>query len=503
MFRVTSISVILFVTTLLNIFTTFASLQRRKTSSGWYFALGMLGVTFWTMAACLDYAAITIPDKILFAKFETIGYNSGLAFFAMFGLSYAGYDNWLEKPWLKGLLILVPLSNIMLAWTNDLTGWLWSGYRLNGSGFNTLIFEHGSGFLWTLISAYSLVLVIFTSLWQAARSSSDLTRRQARTLALALLISVASNLVYLLIDEASDGIDWTSVTFSISGLIFLFALYGTRLLDLAPIARNTMIEQMSDGILVLDDNDRLVDTNRQANEIFKITKYDLGRPIQEILPDWPEILELVLPRSTNKSTQLIIRHADGSVVFDTHLTLLEGKPGRTLGKLIALRNITDHYQTERALAERAKEFKCIYDLAILVETPRISFDEILNGRVSLISRAMQYPSLACARIVLQDCIYSTENFRETEQPITQDLTVGEEKVGAVQVGYLEQTGISGTLSFSEEEKSLLLILAERLGKVILRNRLEKAAKASTLERLAVQAWASIVCVPGHSCLAGP
>jgi diguanylate cyclase (GGDEF)-like protein/PAS domain S-box-containing protein len=135
-------------------------------------------------------------------------------------------------------------------------------------------------------------------------------------------------------------------------------------------------------------------------------------------------------------------------------------------------------QMNQALSAHVKELRCIYDLSLLVETPNISLDEILDGSLRLLTLAMQYPHQAWARLSLEDRSYTTDNYRDTARKLSQDITFEGRKIGALEVGYLEDTGEMGAAFFLDEEKSLLLILAERLGKIIRRKQTEAALKES-------------------------
>jgi hypothetical protein len=236
---------------------------------GYYFALGMLGTTLWTLAAGLDYAAVPIDLKVLFAKLEYTGYNIGFVFFACFALCYAGYERWLTSIWTKTFFSVIVISNILLAWTNELHGWLWSGFTRSNVGENTVIFEHGPGYIFAVITGYLMILVIIVPLWQATRKGSDLSRRQARLLFAASLITVLANLLYLFGAPALRGVDWTPISFSVSVIFFLLALYGTRLLDIAPIARDQLVSSLNDGMLVLDMENRIIDINSSCSQIGK------------------------------------------------------------------------------------------------------------------------------------------------------------------------------------------------------------------------------------------
>ncbi len=138
--------------------TTIISWQRKNSKGGNYFSFGMIAITLSTIAIGLDYAAIPLDLKIFFAKLENTGYNGALALFALFCLSYAGFDDWLKKSWVKSLFWLIPLSSILMAWTNDFHNLLWTDFTVTGLGQNAVIFHHGPGFLWTSITGYIIDL---------------------------------------------------------------------------------------------------------------------------------------------------------------------------------------------------------------------------------------------------------------------------------------------------------------------------------------------------------
>lgn len=352
MFQLTNnLSAILLITTLLNSFTTYISWQRRKNKGGLYIALAMLGIAFWTLSAGVNYAAVPIPLKVFFAKLEYSFYTTTFTFLAMFALAYAGYDDWLKKKPVKAFFWVIPISNILLAWTNDWHGLLWKSFTRSEFGNNTIIFGHGTGYYWSTITAFLLILIIILSLWQAAQTDEELSRKQARLLFIASPLAVVSNVIYLLGSQRLKGVDWAPIICSVMCIIFILVLYGTRLLDLVPIARYTMIEQMSDGVLVLDENNRMVDFNLAAEEIFEINQNHLGKQIKVVMERWPEIIDLFSYES-NKSSQVTIIHDDKTKVFDTHLTIFTDNLGNQYGKLIMFSDVTKHHQTEQTLEQR-------------------------------------------------------------------------------------------------------------------------------------------------------
>jgi PAS domain S-box-containing protein len=360
MFKLTGISIIIFIATSLNIFTAYTSWQRRKTKGGIYFALAMLSLTLWTLAAGLDYAAISIPAKVFFAQLEYLGYHSALVLLAMYTISYAGHDNWLKSTWVKAFLIIIPASNILLAWTNSLHKLLWTGFVPNELGNNVVIFEHGPAFIWTTVTGYMMIGLLAMNILQVALTGAGKSRGQARILFFALLIPVVSNLLYQFDVFNQPGVDWSSITFSITGLLFLTALYGSRFMEIVPTARNAMIEQMDDAVLVLDDHGRLVDFNPAAQVILGIGRDDLWNPFQATaLARLPEVCALLTDEAEKVSQEINI----GGKAFDIHLTSLEDQSGRMYAQLVVMRDISKRKRVEEALRESEKRFRQVAENA--------------------------------------------------------------------------------------------------------------------------------------------
>jgi len=140
------------------------------------------------------------------------------------------------------------------------------------------------------------------------------------------------------------------------------------------------------------------------------------------------------------------------------------------------------------LNERVKELNCLYSTSNLIEKQDISIEEILQGTVELIPPAWQYPKITCARAVLGDLKFKTNNFQETIWKQASDIIVHGDPVGRLEVYYLEEKPERNGGPFLAEERSLINAVAERLGKIIERRRAEekiqklnRSLKAKTME----------------------
>ena len=347
MFKFTVIAATLLITASLNIISTTISWSRAKSRIGLYFAIGMTGVTFWTLASGLDYAAVPIPLKIYFAKWEYVFYHITLVFFLMFIMSFAGYKTLLKNKLVITVLWVIPTINILLAWTNDWTGWLWVGFVESNFGNNTIIFEHGFAFLWVTATGYMLLASIIAASWIAMRRSFGFARRQGQVLFYGSLLPLIGNLIYLFQPPAFDGVDWSSIFISGSSVLFLWAFYGTNLINVIPIAREKLMDRSGDGMIVLDSRNYIIDINESAAKLLNLTVASLlGKKLADYLPDAKFLSREALEEEL--STELEIE-APTPRFFDVLVTpLFEGQK-TIIGSLVVLRDITKRRQNELRL----------------------------------------------------------------------------------------------------------------------------------------------------------
>jgi PAS domain S-box-containing protein len=201
---------------------------------------------------------------------------------------------------------------------------------------------------------------------------------------------------------------------------------------------------------------------------------DLIRAVRE--RDWPtECIVLTGHASQKTAIEALNLGAYGYVQ----------KPHDPEQLMMLIRGAFDKRRAEEMLRERTvelgqrlKELHCLYDISNLIQRPGISLEEILRQSVLLIPPAWQHSRTACARIALGDREFQTPNFAETPWRQVSDIVVHGERGGVVEVCYLEEKPASDEGPFSKEERNLIDAIAERLGRIAERKRVEEALQRS-------------------------
>ncbi len=130
----------------------------------------------------------------------------------------------------------------------------------------------------------------------------------------------------------------------------------------------------------------------------------------------------------------------------------------------------DHNETlsnqMHVLDKRVRELRCMYRISDLAALPGISLNAMIQGIVDLMPSSWQYPEITCARIIYGDCEYKTNHFRTTDWSLKSDIVAGNDKIGAVEVYYLDKMPEIDEGPFLEEERTLIEAVAKRLGETI-------------------------------------
>jgi len=174
-------------------------------------------------------------------------------------------------------------------------------------------------------------------------------RGQALALLLGLITPWIGNLLYVADLGPIPHLDLTPFAFIISVLIFARALLGFRLLDLVPVARSAVMDSIGDGVLVLDEQNRVVDLNRAAGQLLGITPADaIGQPAGLVLHAHLALAEQY-QAVTEAQAEIVLGAGGAPRNFELHIAPLRDGTGHFAGRLITLHDITERKQADAAI----------------------------------------------------------------------------------------------------------------------------------------------------------
>jgi hypothetical protein len=123
-------------------------------------------------------------------------------------------------------------------------------------------------------------------------------------------------------------------------------------------------------------------------------------------------------------------------------------------------------QVSHRLRERIKELNCLYDISRFGVNTDFSLDAILQAVIDFIPPAFQYPEITCARIIFDRYEFTTKNFKDTRWKLAREITLNNERIGSLEVCYLEEKPALDEGPFLKEEKNLIAAISENIAKII-------------------------------------
>lgn len=340
-------------------------LARRKSTPGTFaLILLMCAVSEWAFTSGMEAASVGMARKIIWSKLEYLGAVSAPTLFMVFTLEYNQIKRFLTRGYLLSYSI-VPLVAFVMALTNEWHALIWNSFTPGPSGTNTFIYGHGAGYYILIAYDYAVVLIgvwVMLRTWLQARQPD---RRQSGFILLSSILPILTGLFYTLGLNFFPGLDLTPISFLVTGLILALGVIQFRLFALTPVARHLLIENMNDGILVLDAKDRIADINPMAESILAVSaKSVLGQPISEVLQAWGPLLKSI--QETGELQAEVLSRENPPRYHDLQVRSLFDTNKDFIGRLFAFRDVTRYRQAENQLSHQNEELRIIerIDLAV-------------------------------------------------------------------------------------------------------------------------------------------
>ncbi len=328
-------------------------------------ALILLAGAVWALGYALELASVDLGAKVFWHKAQYVGIAVIPTAWLVYMLQYTAREKWLTRRHLA-LLSVVPLITLLLVFTNEAHRLVWSGVVLETKGsFLVLDITLSVGFWVLTVYAYTLILLGFFLLVQMLIRSRRLYRWQASALLLAVLTPF---LVHLVVDTLElnpfSTLDLTPFVFGLILPVIAWSLQHLRLLDVVPVAREAVIEGMSDGVMVLDAHNRIVDLNPVIQRLIgRPAAKAIGRPVEQVWPEWSALLERFGGgvEAGEAGGEVVLAQGDEPRTYDMRTSSLVDWRGRLISRVIVLRDITERKRAEEASWDAEAKYRALVE----------------------------------------------------------------------------------------------------------------------------------------------
>ena len=329
---------------------------RRKSISGVYFIAFLLSVTFWLVSSTVESFVTAQSTRILWAQISYIGFIQVYPYLFLFVVSYIRQSK--IHPSMIMALMVIPFITLILVWTNSYHGWVWSGFTQGSIENNVLIFHHGFWFWVYVVYLYSVLLTGVIYLIRTLIKAPPAIRRQLLIILAGVIFPVITGSMYVLGLEPIPGMDITPTGLVFTGMFLAWGLLRYQLLDLLPVARATLVEQLQDGMIVLDMRGRIVDINRATRKLLGWNRTKIFG--QDIALVSPALAELLSSDSSLLNREVIFPDKP-DIVLDVQVSVLLSHAHQEMGKLLLLRDITERKLADEALREAEWKFYALFE----------------------------------------------------------------------------------------------------------------------------------------------
>ena len=321
------------------------------------FMIGCLFVMMMGTSLLMTYLAVDPETKILWFRLEAALFLPSSTAITCFVLEYAWPGRWLTRRTLI-LLSIVPLLGTFYFLTAGTLIQPVPDFQLGETvGVRTSPLS-------SIFVVYSLALTLVNLIvfaWLFVQSP-----RHRWPVALMAVSQIAMRVVLFGEWPLIGAQVYTVPVFALPFLAYAIALFGFRIFDPISLARQTAIDQLHAGMLVLDRQGQLVSLNPAGERILGVSeKQAKGLPVKELLPAYPE----GQPVEPGEFDIAIDPQAgQGARQYTLSLSPLRDWRGLEAGRLLMLRDVTEQKQAQDQIIEQQRE------LAALGERERMARD---------------------------------------------------------------------------------------------------------------------------------
>jgi two-component system LytT family sensor kinase len=356
--------------------------KRRTMPGAKYFILLLLAALVYNGGYIGEINAATKEGALFWFHFEHIGIPVQHYLWAVMSLEFVRINRKYLRT-AKLALLYHPVLYYALYFTNDIHHLYISQFDFVSNGFFHVLYTvKGPAYMFAVASGTILAVICFGAYIRAYARSSRLHRY-------GYLIMIAASLlpwiaVYLTVSPTNSlSIDYFPIFSSVSGIFYLIGIFQYKLFQIVPIATDMVYRQAREGIMLIDQADRIIEANVFMTEIYPDLR-DLKKRLTFALFVKSHNELGALTAGEQKIQYQLLRVGEERYYF-AQMISIKADEEHAIGKMLAVSDIT-HYVMHQ------KQLESIADRAInQAETNEISFlqaqikPHFLNNTLSVIS----------------------------------------------------------------------------------------------------------------------
>lgn len=350
----------------------FFAIRKRDTSGAFPFALLLIAASFHTIGYAFEILSTDVDSMMFWIKVEYIGCSFYSFLSIYFAREYTDEKIYANTKVLY-LFLAINITTLILVFTNQYHHIFYGSLTIDNSFLFPVLASEKS--IWYIVHiafifiSYIYLIVVFTRQILITKSNY---RYRASIMLIGSLVTIFFSLIYLF-NLGPKYIDIIPFAMVISSIIFAIGLFGFNILNLVPITYQHIFNNIEEGVILLDNDLRLVNSNPPAKQLLpKINKYAKGNNIKQLIRHYKIDLtkdneEQIIHMNINKMKK----------IYNIKSSVITNAKFFNIGIMVVIKDITEEQQAFTSLSELATidTLTCIYNRRYFFELCEIYFQD--------------------------------------------------------------------------------------------------------------------------------
>ncbi len=236
-------------------------------------------------------------------------------------------------------------------------------YRIEYIGFiPNLVYKMGIAFHIYNISISLQNLAALAMLLLSMIGKNKYYKRQIFFVFLGAAIPIFNEILFRCNISLVPNYQFTSVSLAFGCSLIAWSLFKYDFLKIIPLARSKMIEQIDDLMLVINQNDMLLDINKNCENFFNLSNKEvIGKPFHTIFANYSGLTE-IYKNKTN--AELLIQKNAKNYYFLVKSSTVKSDNAIPVANILLLHDISEIKESSLKLKESEEKYRNIFNNSI-------------------------------------------------------------------------------------------------------------------------------------------
>ena len=270
------------------------------------------------------------------------------------------------------LFFIIPILSLIILWTNDLHHLFYITYSIN-------LYDvvYGAYFVVYSIHSYILLFLGLLILLIYSIRNSGFFSKQSLLILLGTSIPILINLLgYIRVIKLN--VYSTPISFTLGVSFYVLSIFKFKFLSISPIALRNVVDRMSDGYIVINEENKIVEFNKTFSNLSSLKEeqiigtdvFDLVFNKLKLSIDREHLAKTLLSVKEKNNTATMELNLQSKLYLSVEISAIYSKEN-FLGILLLFKDITQHVRDLRIIEENQN---------MLVEKERLaSLGQMIGG----------------------------------------------------------------------------------------------------------------------------